>query len=118
MSDWLVQLGEVEAALPDETSTMRFTDALRHGTMRLGLYAPRGTDTQTPHKQDELYVVLSGSGRFIKNGETRAFGPQDVIFVEAGADHRFADFTPDFSAWVIFWGPEGGEEEALPLSQP
>ena len=118
MNDWLVQLGEVEGALPDEKSTTRFTNALQHGTMRLGLYAPRGTDTQTPHNQDELYVVLSGSCRFIKDGEARAFGPQDVIFVEAGAEHRFVDFTADFAAWVVFWGPEGGEDPALPSGQP
>lgn len=66
-------------------------------------------DPQTPHPQDELYIVVSGCGQFSKNGEIRPFKPQDVIFVEAGADHRFEDFTADFSAWVIFWGPDGGE---------
>ncbi|MGZ2411820.1 mannose-6-phosphate isomerase-like protein (cupin superfamily) [Sphingomonas sp. F9_3S_D5_B_2] len=109
MSDWLLSLADVESRLPDPSSTMRFTDALRHGTMRVGLYAPRGTDTQEPHRQDEIYVVVSGYGRFINDGVSKQFGPHDVIFVKAGAEHRFVDFTPDFSAWVIFWGPEGGE---------
>jgi mannose-6-phosphate isomerase-like protein (cupin superfamily) len=62
-----------------------------------------------PHKQDELYVVVSGSGVFIKDGERRPFQQHDVLFVEAGVDHKFAEFSDDFSAWVIFWGPEGGE---------
>lgn len=109
MSEWLFPLEEVEGALPDESSAMRFAEAFRHGTMRLGLYAPRGSDTQTPHAQDELYVVISGSGRFVLEGEDRAFHPNDVIFVSAGAEHRFVDFTPDFAAWVIFWGAAGGE---------
>ena len=42
-------------------------------------------------------------------GEKRPFAPGDVIFVEAGAPHRFEDFTGDFAAWAVFWGPEGGE---------
>lgn len=109
MDDWLFQLKTVAAVLPDESSATRFADTFRHGTMRLGLYAPRGSDTQTPHAQDELYVVVAGSGTFVKDGQERQFAPNDVIFVEAGAEHRFLDFTPDFAAWVIFWGPSGGE---------
>ncbi|MDB5483599.1 MAG: cupin [Caulobacteraceae bacterium] len=108
-ADWLFSLRGAEARLPDGPGSMRFRYSLRHGTMKLGLYAPRGQDDQTPHDQDELYWIVSGSGFFLKNGEREPFAPQDVIFVEAGADHRFVDFTPDFAAWVIFWGPEGGE---------
>ena len=32
-----------------------------------------------------------------------------MLFVEAGVDHRFVDFSDDFETWVIFWGPDGGE---------
>ncbi len=32
-----------------------------------------------------------------------------MLFVAAGAEHRFEDFTQDFAAWVVFYGPEGGE---------
>jgi len=75
--------------------------------MKVGLYAPE--DIQGPHKQDELYIVVSGSGDFVKNGERRAFQAHDVIFVEAEATHRFENFSNDFATWVIFWGPAGGE---------
>ena len=107
--DWLFSLADVAASLPNEPGAMRFHYALRRGSMKVGLYALDRVDTQGPHKQDELYVVVSGSGWFTKNGERRRFGPHDVIFVEAGASHCFDDFSDDFSAWVIFWGPEGGE---------
>ena len=30
-------------------------------------------------------------------------------FVPAGKHHRFVDFTPELTAWAIFWGPPGGE---------
>jgi mannose-6-phosphate isomerase-like protein (cupin superfamily) len=107
--DWNFSLSDIAAKLPDDPAAMRFHYALRRGTMRVGLYAPRGEDTQGPHRQDELYVIVSGSGEFAKNGDRRPFAPGDVLFVEAGAAHRFEAFTSDFAAWVIFWGPDGGE---------
>ena len=82
---------------------------LTHGTMELGCYKPDGVDPQQPHTRDELYIVQSGSGYFV-NGESRQpFEAGEVLFVPAGVVHRFEDFTPDFAAWVIFYGPEGGE---------
>jgi len=111
MSDarWMFPLKDTAAALPPESEPLRFAVAGRHGSMTLGLYAPRGEDRQTPHEQDELYVIATGAGAFIKDGERREFGANDVIFVEAGVSHRFEDVSEDFSAWVIFWGPPGGE---------
>ena len=79
--------------------------------MRLELYAPRGHDPQQPHEQDELYFVLSGRGVFFCDGQRRDFGPGDALFVAARLEHRFEEFGDDFAAWVVFWGPEGGERE-------
>lgn len=112
VGDWLLSSRDVAATLPTDPQVMRFAYALRHGTMKVGLYAPVGEDAQTPHKQDELYVIVSGSGLFEKQGERHPFTSNDVIFVPAGEHHRFVDFTADFSAWVIFWGVEGGERGA------
>jgi len=79
--------------------------------MYVEIYKPRQTDKQTPHLQDELYVVISGSGEFL-NGTVRApFQPGDILFARAGVEHRFENFTEDFATWVIFYGPEGGEKE-------
>ena len=99
----------VRSKLPDDPATMRFHYALRHGSMKCGLYAPSGTDDQATHRQDELYIVVSGSGDIVKNGERLRFAPHDVIFVEAGSLHRFENFSEDFQTWVVFWGGEGGE---------
>ena len=80
-----------------------------HGTLQVKVYAPRGTDPQTPHDRDEVYVVITGRGTFC-NGETRhAFAPGDLLFVAAGVEHRFEGFTADFATWVLFYGPPGGE---------
>jgi mannose-6-phosphate isomerase-like protein (cupin superfamily) len=87
----------------------RYVEMFRHGTLSVELYAPRVHDPQHPHTRDEVYVVVHGSGRF-RNGESRhAFGPGDLLFVPAGVEHRFEDFTDDLAVWVIFYGPEGGE---------
>jgi mannose-6-phosphate isomerase-like protein (cupin superfamily) len=69
-----------------------------------------GTDPQTPHEQDELYFIHSGSGEFVCSGERHRFEAGMAFFVPAGAEHRFENFTADFSTWVVFWGPKGGEK--------
>jgi hypothetical protein len=108
-NDWMLSLQDAAANLPDDPNMFRFYYGLRHGTMKLGLYAPRGQDKQGPHAQDELYIVISGSGWFVKGTERRPCAAQDVIFVEAGIDHHFEEFSEDFATWVIFWGKDGGE---------
>ncbi len=82
---------------------------LAHGSMNLRWYAPKGTDPQTPHDQDEIYIVASGTGTFVRGDERVNFGPNDALFVAAGEVHRFEDFSADFATWVVFYGPKGGE---------
>jgi mannose-6-phosphate isomerase-like protein (cupin superfamily) len=89
----------------------RFVELFTHGTLAVELYAPRGTDMQTPHSRDEVYVIVSGSGMFRHAHDPDVkFSPGDVLFVAAGVEHRFKDFTDDFAAWVFFYGPSGGEK--------
>ena len=81
-----------------------------HGTMELGYYRPDDIDRQEPHEQDEIYIVHAGSGVFQKGDEHIDFGPGDALFVPAGVEHRFIEFSEDFGTWVVFWGPPGGEK--------
>lgn len=81
----------------------------RHG-LSLELFTPRGKDYQTPHDQDELYLVVKGSGELRIGEKLHPFEAGDVFFVAAGEDHRFETFSDDFASWVIFWGPKLGEE--------
>jgi len=87
----------------------RFTVVMRHGTMSVELYAPRGVDPQSPHAQDELYIVAKGEGRFVCDGRETRFRAGDALFAPAGKEHRFVEFSEDFAVWVVFYGPEGGE---------
>jgi mannose-6-phosphate isomerase-like protein (cupin superfamily) len=86
-----------------------FARVLEHGSMELGVYAPRGSDPQTPHARDEIYVVVEGTGEFVNGPDRHPCGPGDVLFVPAGVEHRFEGFSDDLVVWVVFYGPEGGE---------
>lgn len=113
----LVQARQAIAlALETDTAPFGLPAAImrERGTLKLYLYEPRGVDEQPPHDQDEMYVVVSGSGVFaIGNDEVNLrrapFVAGDAIFAPAGAVHRFEDFTDDFGVWVIMYGADGGE---------
>lgn len=87
-----------------------FTYPFVRGQLKAGLFAPRGSDTQTPHARDEIYIVMAGSGEFVCEESRVNFHPGDFLFVPAGAEHCFENFTDNFYTWVIFTGPEGGEK--------
>lgn len=105
----IITVEELTAQLPTPEGKP-FILGMAHGTMSVELYKPDKVDLQTPHKQDELYVIVQGSGTFFLDGKRFLFKKQDVIFVPAGIEHRFEDFTDDFMTWVIFYGQEGGEK--------
>ena len=110
--DWLARLADAKSAPIPEGA--RSALLMENGTMKLRYYAPEGVDLQTPHDQDEIYIVASGNGVLASGPgedslERRRFGPGDALFVPAGAVHRFEDFSADFATWVVFYGPAGGE---------
>ncbi len=94
--------------LPDALGR-RFATIFEHGSLAVEIYAPRGIDPQGPHTRDEVYFVAAGHGEFICGDSRQEFGPTDLLFVAAGVEHRFENFTDDLSVWVLFYGPEGGE---------
>ncbi len=87
-----------------------FLTLFEHGSLRVEIYKPDNIDLQQPHTRDEVYIVVSGSGEFLNDGKRSTFKQGDFLFVPAGAEHRFENFTLDFSTWVLFYGPEGGEK--------
>jgi len=88
----------------------RFAETFTHGSLVVEIYAPRGRDPQKPHTRDELYVVVAGRGFFVCGDERMPFATGDALFAPAGAVHRFEDFSDDLAVWVMFYGPEGGED--------
>lgn len=92
----------------DQTNNV-FVELFQHGSLSVEIYRPEKTDLQKPHDRDEIYVVISGTGKFENQGIVSDFGPGDVLFVPAFAPHRFIEFSVDFATWVFFYGPKGGE---------
>jgi mannose-6-phosphate isomerase-like protein (cupin superfamily) len=71
--------------------------------LEVGVYvlvAPE-PDRQQPHEDDELYVVLEGTGVLEVKGEQVAVREGSAVFVEAHAEHRFTAYE-HLSALVIF----------------
>ena len=61
-------------------------------------------DPQSPHTEDELYVVMSGRAKVMVGGEVRPIRDGSVIFVGAGVEHRFHDIEERLVLLVMF-GP-------------
>lgn len=87
-----------------------FIELFKHGSLVVEMYRPKEVDRQQPHSRDELYVVARGSGWFVNGPSRQRFSAGEVLFVPAGVEHRFEAFTDDFATWVMFYGPEGGEQ--------
>ena len=108
---WVIRLVEAQAGIPGPAGE-HAVSVLRGGTLKamlsLGRFAPLPRPT-TPHEQDELYVIVRGRGGFLHDGKRDPFEAGDLLFVAAGTEHRFEDFTEDLTVWVVFYGPSGGE---------
>ena len=87
-------------------SGRRSAEVFRDGDLEVRLYAPKGHDPQTPHDRDELYIVAAGTGHFRVEDARTPCKTGDLLFAAAHATHRFEDFSGDFAAWVIFYGPQ------------
>jgi mannose-6-phosphate isomerase-like protein (cupin superfamily) len=71
--------------------------------LEIGVYvlvAPE-PDRQQPHADDEVYVVLEGSGVLDVEGEAVDLREGHAAFVPAGADHRFSAYE-QLTVLVIF----------------
>ena len=86
-----------------------WVEHLRVPDLSVGTYSiPADTvDDQTPHAEDEIYVVTAGRAMFEAGGQRVAVGPGSVIYVEAGEVHRFTDVTEDLATVVLFAPAEG-----------
>src|SRR5262245_65822682 len=107
----VMRLAEAEAQIPGPAGE-HAVSVLQRGTLKamlsLGRFAPLPRPT-TPHEQDEVYVVLRGRGVLFHDGKRDPFEAGDLLFVAAGAEHCFEDFTDDLTVWVIFYDRRGGE---------
>jgi mannose-6-phosphate isomerase-like protein (cupin superfamily) len=81
-----------------------YHEFLRVPSMSAGYYRlpAGGVDPQSPHAEDEIYVILAGRAWITVGDEERAVAPGDVVFVAATVPHRFHDIGEDLEVVVIF----------------
>jgi mannose-6-phosphate isomerase-like protein (cupin superfamily) len=83
-----------------------YIDFLSSSRLSVGFAVwPAGsTDSQQPHREDEVYYVISGRGRIRVAGENRPVKPGSLVLVAAGVEHRFQDIEEDLRV-LVFWAP-------------
>ncbi len=64
------------------------------------LVAPE-PDRQSPHEDDEVYVVLEGRGVLEVEGQQVELREGHAVFVPAGAEHHFVGYE-QLSVLVLF----------------
>ncbi len=81
-----------------------YLEFLRVPAMSAGIYALRagGVDQQQPHGEDEVYYVVRGRAQIWVEGEDRPVQPGSLVFVRAGAEHRFHSIAEDLVTMVFF----------------
>lgn len=96
-------------AAPGSGEPNRYVEQLRRPDLSIGTYSvpAGGRDTQSPHTEDEVYMVTAGRARLVTPSGEAAVAPGDVVFVPAGEDHRFVDVTEDLALLVVFAPAEG-----------
>jgi mannose-6-phosphate isomerase-like protein (cupin superfamily) len=87
-----------------QRSHRAYLEFLRVPALSAGLYAlPAGAaDPQSPHREDEIYLVVTGRASFRAGTENHPVGPGTLIFVEAALEHRFHAITEDLTVLVLF----------------
>jgi mannose-6-phosphate isomerase-like protein (cupin superfamily) len=104
----VIRLAEAQMGIPDPAGA-RSVLVLRRGTLDVKLALPVPPNQQTPHAQDEIYFIIRGRGVLIHDGKRDPFESGDLLFVAAGIEHHYEDFTQDLALWRVFYGPPGGE---------
>jgi len=104
----VIHFANARAHLPGPAGEHAVT-LIERGSLKVKLSMPESPNRQTPHDQDEVYVIKLGHGVLVHDGKRDAFEAGDLIFIAAGTEHHFEDFSDDLAVWVIFYGPTGGE---------
>jgi mannose-6-phosphate isomerase-like protein (cupin superfamily) len=95
--------------LPTGAEPNDWVEHMASDALSLGTYSipAGGLDDQSPHTEDEIYVVQSGRATLVTPSGTAEVGPGYAIFVPAGEPHKFTEVTEDLALVVVFAPPYG-----------
>lgn len=105
----VMRFAEAQAGIPIGERSVR---VWQRGPLDVVFALPVPPKEQTPHTQDEIYVIVRGRGVLLHGGKRDQFESGDILFVAAGIEHQFQEVTEDLALWRVFYGPDGGEVPA------
>jgi mannose-6-phosphate isomerase-like protein (cupin superfamily) len=100
------QVFDLMAVSAEQISSGRpYHQFLDEPSMSMGVYvlASGAIDNQTPHNEDEVYIILEGRGLFQAGDDELPFESGNILFVRAGVRHQFRDITENLKTLVIFF---------------
>lgn len=88
----------------DQVAAGRYAEWVRVDALSAGIYRipAGGVDDQSPHQEDEVYVVTAGAAHLEVEGRSIPVSTGTVAYVPRLADHRFLDVTEDLEVAVVF----------------
>ena len=87
-----------------EASNNRYLEFLKIPDLSMGLYVlpAGGTDSQSPHTEDEVYYVVSGRAQIKVADEDRSVQAGSVVYVAKNVEHRFHSIEEELMLLVFF----------------
>jgi len=105
MSDDSWRVFDIEAVKARRKgAAAEYHEFLNVPSLNCGLYFLRAgsTDMQSPHDDDEVYLVLEGRARLRIGDEERAVGPGNILYIGATMEHSFFEIEEDMTLLVMF----------------
>ncbi len=96
-----------------KTSSSNWEEHLEVPDLSCGTYSlpAGGSDPQSPHTEDEIYLVTRGRATLWTRSGSAPMRTGDVAFVPAGEEHRFVAIVEDFAVVVVFGPAEDSRAE-------
>ena len=87
-----------------EKNVRPYLEFLDASTLNMGLYVlpSGGEDLQSPHKQDEVYVIEAGKAILDVEGKDHKVSKGSIVFVKARAKHHFHSIEEELKVLVFF----------------
>lgn len=85
-------------------SNKLYLEFLKVPDLSMGLYVlpSGGTDSQSPHTEDEVYYVVSGRAKIQVADEDRAVQAGSIVYVAKNVEHRFHSIEEELTVLVFF----------------
>jgi quercetin dioxygenase-like cupin family protein len=85
-------------------SNKLYLEFLKVPDLSMGLYVlpSGGTDSQSPHTEDEVYYVVSGRAKIQVADEDRSVQAGSIVYVAKNVEHRFHSIEEELTVLVFF----------------